>query len=107
MPCHNERVSELLRRPLKTFLVELALAWAGREHGLELGGSGQWKLPKMRYKGNEIKLQRLRLQRNEPVSCLKRCMMNKADNMLCWLSAGLGSGSALQQYRDSSWMCIG
>ncbi|CAL5220844.1 g2928 [Coccomyxa viridis] len=53
-------------RPLKNFLVELALAWAARAHALELGGSGQWKLPRMRYKGDTVKPQRLRLQRNEP-----------------------------------------
>lgn len=61
---------ERLCRPLKNFLVELALAWAARAHALELGGSGQWKLPRMRYKGDTVKPQRLRLQRNEPVSCL-------------------------------------
>ncbi len=65
---------ELFCRPVKSFLVELALAWAGRAHNLELGGSGRWKLPKMRYKGDDVRSQRLRLQRNEPVSCLKQCM---------------------------------
>ncbi|CAK0783248.1 hypothetical protein CVIRNUC_006447 [Coccomyxa viridis] len=37
-------------RPLKVFLVELALGWAGEAHGLQL--HGDWKLPKMRYKGS-------------------------------------------------------
>ena len=53
-------------------MVELALAWAARAHGLQLGGFGQWKLPKMRYKGDNIVPQKLRLQRNEPVSCAQQ-----------------------------------
>ena len=54
--------------------MELALAWAARAHGLQLGGYGQWKLPKMRYKGDSVVTQKLRLQRNEPVSCVRQCM---------------------------------
>ena len=61
-----------MHRPLKTFMVELALAWAGDAHGLKLGRLGQWKLPKMRYKGS-VAPQKLRLQRNEPVSCSMQC----------------------------------
>ena len=49
------------------FLTELALAWAGEAHGMELGGAGQWKLPKMRYKGASVRPQQLRLKRQEPV----------------------------------------
>lgn len=60
-----------MHRPLKSFLVELALAWAARAHGLHLGGFGQWKLPKMRYKGASVVTQKLRLERNVPVSLPK------------------------------------
>ena len=73
-------------RPLKSFLVELALALAARAHGLQLGGFGQWKLPKMRYKGASVVPQKLRLERNEPVSCPMQCISVLADDGLCLLT---------------------
>ena len=53
-----------LRRPLKVFLVELALGWAGEVHGLQL--HGDWKLPKMRFKGSPTP-QKLSLARQQQV----------------------------------------
>ena len=64
--CNAEQDVEWCR-PLKMFLIELALAWAGEAHGMELRGAGQWKLPKMRYKGASVRPQQLRLKRQEPV----------------------------------------
>jgi len=58
-------------RPLKVFLVEVALACAVNVHELRLTELGTWKLPKMRYKGASILPQKLHLQRKEPVSSLK------------------------------------
>ena len=46
------------------FLVELALGWAGEAHGLQL--HGEWKLPKMRYKGSPTP-QKLALVRQQQV----------------------------------------
>ena len=56
-------------RPLKVFLVELALGWAGEAHGLQL--HGDWKLPKMRYKGSPTpqKLALVRQQQVRQVCC--------------------------------------
>lgn len=54
-----------MRRQLKVFIVEVALACVGRAHGLQLPGG--WKLPKMRYKGSSPQPQRLALQCEEPV----------------------------------------
>lgn len=58
-------------RPLKVFLVEVALACAVNAYELRLTELGTWKLPKMRYKGASIPSQKLHLQRKEPVSSLK------------------------------------
>ena len=62
-----------LCRPLKVFLVELALGWAGEAHGLQL--HGDWKLPKMRYKGSPTpqKLSLVRQQQVCQVCC--HCMV--------------------------------
>ena len=86
-------------RPLKTFMVELALAWAARAHRLQLGGFGQWKLPKMRYKGDNIVPQKLRLQRNEPVSCatvtaLAECDLSLLRKVTGWVSALHSTGTS-------------
>ena len=48
-------------RPLKTFLVELAMGLAAEKHGVQLDPA--WKLPKMRYKGETVQPQLLRLER--------------------------------------------
>ena len=53
-----------LRRPLKVFLVELPLGWAGEAHGLQV--HGEWKLPKMRHKGSPTP-QKLALVRQQQV----------------------------------------
>jgi hypothetical protein len=45
-------------RPLKAFVNELALDWVGRKHQLQL--NPQYKLPKMAYKGGEVRSQRVR-----------------------------------------------
>lgn len=54
-----------LHRKLKIFLVELAMGWATKKHSVAL--SPNWKLPKMRYKGDKVVSQHLRLDR-KPVS---------------------------------------
>ena len=56
-----------LHRPLKLFLIELAMAWATRKHTVALDPT--YKLPKMRYKGSTVQAQQLRLDRG-PVSRL-------------------------------------
>lgn len=48
-------------RPLKAFLVELALEWVGSKHKMQL--DPRFKLPKMAYKGSEVRSQRVRLDR--------------------------------------------
>ncbi|KAF8055399.1 pih1d1 [Scenedesmus sp. PABB004] len=45
-------------RPLKAFLIELALGWVGSKHGLRL--DPRFKLPKMAYKGAAVRTQRVR-----------------------------------------------
>jgi PIH1 N-terminal domain len=40
-------------RPLKAFLIELALDWVGRKHGLQL--DPKFRLPKMAYKGAQVR----------------------------------------------------
>ncbi len=47
------------RRKLKVFLIELAMAWAAQKHSVTL--RPDWKLPKMRYKGDKVMAQRLQL----------------------------------------------
>ncbi|CAL8472031.1 g11573 [Coccomyxa elongata] len=55
-------------RKLKIFLVELAMGWATKKHSVAL--SPNWKLPKMRYKGDKVVSQRLRLDRKPLVTDL-------------------------------------
>lgn len=52
-------------RQLKTFLIELSMAWAAQKNNVTL--KPDWKLPKMRYKGSKIAAQTLKLDR-KPVS---------------------------------------
>jgi hypothetical protein len=52
-------------RKLKIFLIELAMAWASERHSVKL--KPEWKLPKMRYKGDKVMPQMLQLER-KPVS---------------------------------------
>ncbi|EIE23612.1 hypothetical protein COCSUDRAFT_41800 [Coccomyxa subellipsoidea C-169] len=55
-------------RKLKIFLVELAMGWASQKHSVALDPN--WKLPKMRYKGDKVQSQRLRLDRKPLVTDL-------------------------------------
>ncbi|BDA47531.1 probable PIH1 domain-containing protein 1 at N-terminal half [Coccomyxa sp. Obi] len=55
-------------RKLKIFLVELAMGWATKKHSVAL--SPNWKLPKLRYKGDKVVSQRLRLDRKPLVTDL-------------------------------------
>ncbi len=56
------------RRPLKLFLIELAMAWAGQKHAVALDPA--YKLPRLRYKGGAVQPQHLRLDRG-PVSTIE------------------------------------
>lgn len=53
-------------RPLKAFLIELALQWAGSKHQLKL--DQKFKLPKMTYKGLDVRPQRVRLDKKQLVT---------------------------------------
>jgi hypothetical protein len=53
-------------RPLKQFLVQLALNWVGHKHGLSL--DPKFKLPKMKYKGAEVAAQRVRVDKKALVT---------------------------------------
>lgn len=53
-------------RPLKAFLVELALGWVGSKHSLTL--DPRFKLPRMAYKGATPRPQRLRAERRPLVT---------------------------------------
>jgi hypothetical protein len=53
-------------RPLKAFVNELALDWVGQKHGLAL--SPQYKLPKIVYKGTEVRPQRVRAEPRQLVA---------------------------------------
>ena len=85
-----------LCRHLKVFLVELALGWAGEAHGLQL--HGDWKLPKMRYKGSPTP-QKLALVRQQQV-----CQVCCHDVMpMClqgiWLHPAASQGAAIDLNR--------
>lgn len=47
-------VQAAIFRPLKAFLIELALGWVGHKTGMTL--DPKFKLPKMKYKGDEVGL---------------------------------------------------
>jgi len=53
-------------RPLKAFLIELALNWIGHKTGSSL--DPKFKLPKMKYKGEEVEAQRIRVDRKPLVT---------------------------------------
>lgn len=53
-------------RPLKAFLIELALEWAGSKHKMQL--NPKFKLPKMTYKGAEVRPQRVRIDKKPLVT---------------------------------------
>lgn len=48
-------------RPLKAFLIELALDWVSNKHNMQL--SQKFKLPKMTYKGAVVRPQRVRMDK--------------------------------------------
>jgi len=56
-------------RQLKVFLIELALSWVGHKHKMEL--DRKFKLPKMKYKGETIEPQRIRMDRKQLVTEVK------------------------------------
>jgi hypothetical protein len=56
-------------RPLKVFLIELALNWVGQKYGTPL--DPKFKLPKMRYKGGQVEAQRIRVDRKPLVTELR------------------------------------
>jgi hypothetical protein len=56
-------------RPLKVFLIELALGWVGQKYGSPL--DPRFRLPKMRYKGGAVEAQRIRLERRALVTELR------------------------------------
>ena len=63
----------LQMRRLKVFVVELALAWVGQKHKLEL--DPKYKLPHLRYKGvGGPKVQRVRVD--------PRCLIHELDGAL-------------------------
>lgn len=53
-------------RPLKAFLIELALGWVGNKHKMEL--NPKFKLPKMTYKGEQVRPQRVRMDKKPLVT---------------------------------------
>ena len=53
-------------RPLKVFLISLAVGWVQSQHKLQL--DPKYKLPKMRYKGTAISSQFVRIQRKPLIS---------------------------------------
>uniref|UniRef100_A0A7S3QZ36 PIH1 N-terminal domain-containing protein n=1 Tax=Dunaliella tertiolecta TaxID=3047 RepID=A0A7S3QZ36_DUNTE len=56
-------------RPLKSFLIELAINWVSHKHKMEL--DMKFKLPKMRYKGEVVETQRIRVDKKPLVSEVK------------------------------------
>ncbi|KAF5828217.1 pre-RNA processing PIH1/Nop17-domain-containing protein [Dunaliella salina] len=56
-------------RPLKSFLIELAVSWVSHKHKMEL--DMKFKLPKMRYKGEVVGTQRIRVDKKPLVSEVK------------------------------------
>lgn len=88
-------------RPLKLFLIELAMAWATQKD--TVGLDPNYKLPKMRYKGSTIQPQQLRLDRgpvSPPVITLRHPVLH------CMLyapaQAAQYENSAAQQERSSA-----
>ncbi|GAX75054.1 hypothetical protein CEUSTIGMA_g2498.t1 [Chlamydomonas eustigma] len=53
-------------RPLKSFLIELSIGWVSHKTGKTL--DPKYKLPKMKYKGDEIEKQNIRVER-KPLVC--------------------------------------
>lgn len=52
-------------RPLKAFLIELAIGWVGHKTQMEL--DAKYKLPKMKYKGDEVEKQNIRVEKKKLV----------------------------------------
>ena len=52
-------------RPLKAFLIELAIGWVAHKTQLEL--DPKFKLPRMKYKGDEVEKQNIRVERKKLV----------------------------------------
>lgn len=64
--CYADSAVPGAGRPLKLFLVELALGWAGQKGGAAL--DRHYKLPRMRYKGAAPQPQAVRLERRPLVT---------------------------------------